>query len=163
MTDALDRPMDSDAQGAMRLSLTVNGVAHRLAVAPGKRLTRVLREDLGLTGTKVGCDAGDCEQKWIHLSNRYLKLCVEADPKLEYVHLFGEANAIFIFGAPDTTAAMSMLLTLSRSGAVISHKTTALLSNDDAMEAMNIAGSKDTGYRTPREEWRGWEDHGGEG
>ncbi len=41
----------------------------------------------------IGCDTGDCEQKWIHISNRYLKLCVEADPKLEYVHLFGEANA----------------------------------------------------------------------
>ena len=41
----------------------------------------------------IGCDTGDCEQKWIHLSNRYLKLCVEADPQLEYVHLFGEANA----------------------------------------------------------------------
>jgi hypothetical protein len=58
---------------------------------------------------------------------------------------------------------MSILLTLSTAGAVTSHKTTALLSNDDAMDAMNLAGSKETGYRTPREEWRGWEDHGGEG
>ncbi|MDF1794095.1 MAG: molybdopterin-dependent oxidoreductase [Thalassobaculaceae bacterium] len=42
------------------LSFTVNGVETALAVAPQRRLSRVLREDLGLTGTKVGCDAGDC-------------------------------------------------------------------------------------------------------
>jgi uncharacterized protein with GYD domain len=81
----------------------------------------------------------------------------------DFYWVFGEADAIFIFEAPDTTAAMSMLLTLSTSGAVISHKTTALLSNEDAMEAMKLAGSKETGYRTPTEEWQGWEDHGGEG
>jgi len=81
----------------------------------------------------------------------------------DFYWVFGDADAIFIFEAPDATIAMSILLTLSTAGAVTSHKTTALLSNDDAMDAMNLAGSKETGYRTPREEWRGWEDHGGEG
>jgi CO/xanthine dehydrogenase Mo-binding subunit/aerobic-type carbon monoxide dehydrogenase small subunit (CoxS/CutS family) len=42
------------------LTLTVNGVDRRVEVDPGRRLSRVLREDLGLSGTKVGCDAGDC-------------------------------------------------------------------------------------------------------
>lgn len=42
------------------LDLRVNGTAHALPVAPGRRLSEVLREDLGLRGTKVGCDAGDC-------------------------------------------------------------------------------------------------------
>ena len=41
-------------------SLQVNGSAIDLDVDPGRRLSAVLREDLGLTGTKVGCDAGDC-------------------------------------------------------------------------------------------------------
>ncbi|MBT3551098.1 MAG: GYD domain-containing protein [Rhodospirillaceae bacterium] len=81
----------------------------------------------------------------------------------DFYWVFGDADAIFIFEAPDSTAAMSILLTLSTAGAVTSHKTTALLSNDDAMDAMKLAGSKETGYRTPRDEWRGWEDHGGEG
>ena len=40
--------------------LKVNGQAASLPVDPGRRLSHVLREDLGLTGTKVGCDAGDC-------------------------------------------------------------------------------------------------------
>ncbi|WP_272002576.1 molybdopterin-dependent oxidoreductase [Roseovarius sp. ZX-A-9] len=42
------------------LNLRVNGTAHALPVAPGRRLSEVLREDLALRGTKVGCDAGDC-------------------------------------------------------------------------------------------------------
>ena len=42
------------------LSFSVNGRAIELRVAGARRLSRVLREDLGLTGTKVGCDAGDC-------------------------------------------------------------------------------------------------------
>ncbi len=42
------------------IRLTVNGVGHEIRVPPGRRLSSVLREDLGLTGTKVGCDAGDC-------------------------------------------------------------------------------------------------------
>ena len=42
------------------VSLTVNGVAHDLAVEPRRTLAEVLREDLGLTGTKKGCGIGDC-------------------------------------------------------------------------------------------------------
>lgn len=40
--------------------LKVNGQPASLPDDPGRRLSQVLREDLGLTGTKVGCDAGDC-------------------------------------------------------------------------------------------------------
>ncbi|MEO1192825.1 MAG: molybdopterin cofactor-binding domain-containing protein [Pseudomonadota bacterium] len=40
--------------------LQVNGRAVEVAAAPGRRLSTVLREDLALPGTKVGCDAGDC-------------------------------------------------------------------------------------------------------
>ena len=42
------------------VSLTVNGVAHDLAVEPRRTLAELLREDLGLTGTKKGCGIGDC-------------------------------------------------------------------------------------------------------
>ncbi len=38
----------------------LNGTDRHLAAPPMRRLTQVLREDLGLKGTKVGCDAGDC-------------------------------------------------------------------------------------------------------
>ncbi len=42
------------------LSLSINGVRVELDVLPMRRLTDVLRQDLGLTATKVGCEAGDC-------------------------------------------------------------------------------------------------------
>ena len=44
----------------MKITLTVNGAGHALDAAPGRRLTDVLREDLGQRDVKVGCDAGDC-------------------------------------------------------------------------------------------------------
>ncbi len=49
----MNRPFD-------KLSFTVNGRPASVAAIPGRRLSEVLREDLGLRGTKVGCDAGDC-------------------------------------------------------------------------------------------------------
>ncbi len=42
------------------ISLTVNGVPREVAVEPRRTLLEVLREDLGLTGTKLGCGIGDC-------------------------------------------------------------------------------------------------------
>lgn len=42
------------------VSFTANGAAVSLRVPPLRRLSSLLRDDLGLTGTKVGCDAGDC-------------------------------------------------------------------------------------------------------
>lgn len=44
----------------MKIALTVNGTSHEVETAPGRRLTDVLREDLGQRDVKVGCDAGDC-------------------------------------------------------------------------------------------------------
>jgi carbon-monoxide dehydrogenase small subunit len=42
------------------IRLTVNGDAHELAVAANAALVDVLREELGLTGTKRGCTSGSC-------------------------------------------------------------------------------------------------------
>ena len=42
------------------ITLHVNGESHELAVLPHHTLLEVLREDLGLTGTKHGCELGEC-------------------------------------------------------------------------------------------------------
>ncbi len=42
------------------VTLQVNGEAHQVAFAPHKTLLEVLREDLDLTGTKHGCELGEC-------------------------------------------------------------------------------------------------------
>jgi carbon-monoxide dehydrogenase small subunit len=44
----------------LTLHLSVNGESAEAAVAPYKTLLEVLREDLGLTGTKHGCELGEC-------------------------------------------------------------------------------------------------------
>ena len=44
----------------VRLTLTVNGEARDVVVAVHKTLLEVLREDLGLPGTKHGCELGEC-------------------------------------------------------------------------------------------------------
>lgn len=46
--------------GAVSIRITVNGEAHELRVEPNRLLINVLREDLGLTGTKYGCGIGQC-------------------------------------------------------------------------------------------------------
>jgi len=48
------------AEGRVRLALTVNGEAREALVAGYKTLLEVLREDLQLTGTKHGCELGEC-------------------------------------------------------------------------------------------------------
>ena len=49
-----------DPREKARLSLMVNGERHEIVVAPHKTLLEVLREELGLTGTKHGCELGEC-------------------------------------------------------------------------------------------------------
>jgi carbon-monoxide dehydrogenase small subunit len=44
----------------MEIVLDVNGERHALSIDPTRRLVDVLRDDLGLTGTKVGCAEGAC-------------------------------------------------------------------------------------------------------
>jgi len=60
----------------MRLAFTLNDTPAEVEVAPLRRLAHVLREDLGLTGTKVGCDAGDCGACTVLLDGRQVCACM---------------------------------------------------------------------------------------
>ncbi|MEO2121876.1 MAG: (2Fe-2S)-binding protein [bacterium] len=58
---ALTRPNLLSAQGVERLvALNINGQTRRVDVLPGETLAMTLRYKLGLTGTKLGCDRGEC-------------------------------------------------------------------------------------------------------
>ncbi len=45
---------------AQQINLHINGAAQAVSTDPGRRLSEVLRDDLGLKSVKIGCDAGDC-------------------------------------------------------------------------------------------------------
>jgi carbon-monoxide dehydrogenase small subunit len=57
------------------LSLTVNGVPYAVAVEAGRTLLSVLRGELGLTGTKEGCDDSECGACMVLLDGRPLNSC----------------------------------------------------------------------------------------
>jgi len=66
-----------------QVRFTVNGVARVVTVEPRQLLVHALRDDLGLTGTHIGCDTSQCGACTVHLDGRAVKSCtvlaVQAD------------------------------------------------------------------------------------
>lgn len=58
------------------ISLDINGEIHELAVAPQASLLQVLREELGLIGTKKGCDSGGCGCCTVHVDGKAVYSCM---------------------------------------------------------------------------------------
>ena len=67
----------------MQVKITVNGTLYERDVAPRTLLVHFLREDLGLTGTKIGCDTSQCGACVVHVNGAAVKSCtifaIEAD------------------------------------------------------------------------------------
>ena len=65
------------------VALTVNGARHEVEVEPRDLLVHVLREQLGLTGTNIGCDTSSCGACAVMLDGQSVKSCtvlaVQAD------------------------------------------------------------------------------------
>ena len=57
------------------ITITVNGIDHRLDVADRWTLAELLRDHLGLTGTKVGCDRGECGACTVLLDGKPVYAC----------------------------------------------------------------------------------------
>lgn len=60
----------------MKISLTVNGKKYLRDVAPTKNLLHFIREDLGLTGTKEGCGAGECGACTVIMDGKTVNSCL---------------------------------------------------------------------------------------
>ncbi len=58
------------------IRLIVNGVTHRLVVEPRRLLADVLREDLGLTGTNLGCEHGVCGSCTVLVDGQSVRSCL---------------------------------------------------------------------------------------
>ena len=60
----------------MKLALSVNGERHNVAVPPNTTLLSVLRDDLGLTGTRYGCGRGQCGACFVIADGRAVASCL---------------------------------------------------------------------------------------
>jgi aldehyde oxidoreductase len=67
----------------MPIGFTVNGRPVVVEVAPAMRLADVLREELGLIGTKIGCNAGDCGACTVRLDGGQVCSCLVAAAQVE--------------------------------------------------------------------------------
>src|SRR5262245_56814932 len=68
---------------AQQVAFSLNGRRVEVYVDPARRLADVLREDLGLTGTKIGCDAGDCGACTVRLDGRQVCACMVAAGQMQ--------------------------------------------------------------------------------
>ncbi len=94
----------ADSQGVKRyvVSMTVNGDPHTAVVKANTLLVNFLRDDLDLTGTKRGCELGDCGSCTVLLDGKPVDSCMvlalEADGReittVEGVAEFGELDAL---------------------------------------------------------------------
>ena len=73
-------PVPGEPVAATRLvplvQINVNGMRRELRVDPQRRLSDVLRDELGLTGTKIGCHAGDCGACTVLVDQRQVCSCI---------------------------------------------------------------------------------------
>jgi len=65
------------------IQMNVNGTARQVQSDPGRTLLSVLREDLGLTGSKDGCSQGDCGACVVLLDGRPVNSCMVLAPQAQ--------------------------------------------------------------------------------
>jgi xanthine dehydrogenase YagT iron-sulfur-binding subunit len=68
--------MGVEFQARPEVRIKINGTEHRLAVEPRVTLLDLLRERLGLTGTKKGCNFGECGACTVHVDGRRVNACM---------------------------------------------------------------------------------------
>jgi len=90
-------PLPSIDEGAVPLVLRVNGTDHQLRIDPRTTLLDCIRETIAFTGTKKGCDHGQCGACTVHVNDRRVVSCLS----LALLHEGHEITTIEGLGTPD--------------------------------------------------------------
>jgi xanthine dehydrogenase YagT iron-sulfur-binding subunit len=95
-SDAKTDPVD--IVGAVPITLRINGKDHSLKIDPRTTLLDCIRETLALTGTKKGCDHGQCGACTVHINGRRVLSCLN----LALMHDHEEITTIEGLGTPES-------------------------------------------------------------
>lgn len=98
--------MTAPTHDPLTLSLSVNGETHEIRVPARKLLSDVLREDLALTGTHVGCEHGVCGACTILIDGRPARACLTFGAQMEG----HEVTTVEAMGRPDALSALQQAL-----------------------------------------------------
>jgi len=86
-----------NVEGAVAITLRINGKDRQLRVDPRTTLLDCIRETVALTGTKKGCDHGQCGACTVHVNGRRVNSCLS----LALMHDGEEITTIEGLGTPD--------------------------------------------------------------
>ncbi|MGD8397284.1 MAG: molybdopterin-dependent oxidoreductase [Anaerolineae bacterium] len=84
-----------------KIDLTVNGARHRIEVSHDTKLADVLRHDLGLTGTKIGCGDGQCGSCVVLLDGRAVRSCIYPARRADGKEVLTVEGLAASWGDPD--------------------------------------------------------------
>lgn len=83
----------------MATRLTINGTAHDVDLPENVPLLWVLRDEIGLTGTKFGCGVAACGACTVHIDGEAVRSC-----QIALADVWGDVTTIEGLGTPDTMA-----------------------------------------------------------
>jgi xanthine dehydrogenase YagT iron-sulfur-binding subunit len=94
---AKEAPPTDGVEGAVPVTLRINGKEHNLKLDPRTTLLDCLRENLNMPGTKKGCDHGQCGACTVHVNGRRVNSCLS----FAVMHSMDEITTIEGIGQPD--------------------------------------------------------------
>lgn len=96
-TDAASTNAGPSIEGAVPITLRINGKDHKLNIDPRTTLLDCVRETVALTGTKKGCDHGQCGACTVHVNGRRVLSCLN----LALMHDGEEITTVEGLGTPE--------------------------------------------------------------
>jgi xanthine dehydrogenase YagT iron-sulfur-binding subunit len=92
-----EAPAEPNIENAVPITLRINGKDRQLRIDPRTTLLDCIRETVALTGTKKGCDHGQCGACTVHVNGRRVNSCLS----LALMHDGEEITTIEGLGTPD--------------------------------------------------------------